>query len=923
MNASGRRCVAVLFFVLALLTLCFLIRPIAPAFAEGTGHVTGTITDIRTGKPLPYANIVVLGTGYGAMSLGNGQYTISNLPVGTFNLMADYIGYEPETITGVQVDADRTTVVDFQLLQSVVGKADTVYVTAEEFKIDTKISHMEQKFKTDEMVKDFPIENIIEAIGLQSGVISTAGGVHVRGGRPDEIKYLIDGIEIGDPLTYGTTSYADLAISDTELLSGGFEAEYGNAQSGIVNITTKEGGAEFSGDIRFHTDDYGDRFKTYNNYDRLQLGFGGPTPVDGLTYYLNYQGTYQDTYLKTSEKRARRRILDFISIGDRRRNEMNLQMKLAYRMSADRKLTFETLRTYTKADQYFHMWSREGYVRVTRQTFLDASGDVTETRWNYGRWALYPEDSATSEQEFPDGSRILTTSWDEYYNAAEHFPSDEGEFSQYKLAWTHTLGAKTFYDLRVSRQSFYNESKVAGKEPWEYEIRYPDYWNGNFEEGRFFATHGDYPHWEERSSAVWNLKGDLTSRLLDKHTFKMGFESKYNDLSLLSIDFPLSWRETGPGAFRSEYRNFNPEGSFYVQDRWEHEGMVLNLGVRYDIFSPGLQIDASELTSRYKDEVSPRLGVAYPISERDVMSFHYGRFFQIPARMYVFENRGRQDPVGIRGNPDLEPETNVSYQMGLQHQFTRNLFATCSIWFKDIFGLISSRTEPDPETGLPISRYVNRDYASARGLDLKMSKRFADRWSAEINYSYQLLAGIAGDPEQGQQYEADFLYFPIAEQPLPWDQRHTLNAQMRLRDPGNWGVSLIWLYGSGFPYTPVYPDMRRMDPEQVNSERLPSTSDLRMQADKYFKIWGQSVTFFVEARNLLDSKNIVLLEPLNGPTPYLDNRPYTMYYTMTGIAGGAYRDDLNGDGRDEFVPVNDPRVFGEGRLIRMGLGITF
>jgi hypothetical protein len=96
-----------------------------------------------------------------------------------------------------------------------------------------------------------------------------------------------------------------------------------------------------------------------------------------------------------------------------------------------------------------------------------------------------------------------------------------------------------------------------------------------------------------------------------------------------------------------------------------------------------------------------------------------------------------------------------------------------------------------------------------------------------------------------------------------------------------------------------------------------------MQADKYFRIWGQNVTFFVEARNLLDAKNIRLLEPSNYPNPYIDNQPYTLYYTATGIAGGAYRDDLDGDGLDEFVPVNDPRVFDEGRLIRVGLGITF
>jgi outer membrane receptor for ferrienterochelin and colicin len=922
MNASAGRCVVASFCLFTLL----LALP-ATSLAQGVGHVTGSVVDKETGKPLPFANVVVLGTRYGAMSLQSGNYTISNLPVGTYNVMATYIGYESNTVTGVQVDKDRTTVINFSLKMAIVGRADTIFVVGEQEVIDVKRSDTRQEVDTDDVIKSLPVDNIIEAVGLQAGMVSRAGELHLRGGRAGETKFLIDGIEIEDPLFGGTTSFADLAISDTELLSGGFDAEFGNAQSGIVNMTTKEGGDKFSGDIRFHTDDYGDEFKTYNNYDQIQIGFGGPTPVKGLTYYFNYQGTYQDTYLKTVERRSRNRFLDLISLGDRQRNELNFQMKLAYRLSADQKLTFETLRTSSKFDNYFHMWSREGYVRREKRWIFNYDENderyVEEIRYNYGRWNNFAEDPVTVGVVAGGDSLSRSYFWDEYYNGPEHFPNNTREYSQYKVAWTHTLGAKTFYDIRASRQGFTNTSKVQGKDPWEYEIEYPDYWRGNFDEGRYFVTHGDYPSWDERSSAIWNVKGDLTSQILRGHTFKTGFEAKYNDLSNLSIDFPLNWRDTGPGAFRSEYRNFNPEGAFYVQDRWEHEGMVLNLGARYDIFSPGQQIDASELTSRYKDEVSPRLGVAYPISERDVMSFHYGRFFQIPARRFVFENRGRQDPVNVRGNADLEPETNVSYQMGVQHQFTRNLYMTFSVWFKDIFGLISVRPESDPETNLTINRYVNNDYASARGIDLKLSKRFSDHWSAEINYSYQLATGIASDPEQGQQYEADFLYFPIAEQPLSWDQRHTFNTQLRLRDPGNWGVSMLWLYGSGYPYTPVYPDQKRVDPEDVNSERLPSTSDLRVQADKYFRIWGQNVTFFVEARNLLDARNISLLEPGNNPNPYIDAQPYTLYYTVSGVAGGAYRDDLDGDGLDEFVPVNDPRVFDEGRLIRVGMGITF
>src|SRR5207247_2438047 len=107
-----------------------------------------------------------------------------------------------------------------------------------------------------------------------------------------------------------------------------------------------------------------------------------------------------------------------------------------------------------------------------------------------------------------------------------------------------------------------------------------------------------------------------------------------------------------------------------LQDRWEFEGLVLNAGLRYDLYTPGDQISSQDLPSgrRFKRQLSPRLGVAYPISDRDVLSFHYGWTFQTPSRGQIFENRGLSATVDVRGNPDLEPETNVSYQAAMQHQ---------------------------------------------------------------------------------------------------------------------------------------------------------------------------------------------------------------------------------------------------------------
>jgi len=140
------------------------------------------------------------------------------------------------------------------------------------------------------------------------------------------------------------------------------------------------------------------------------------------------------------------------------------------------------------------------------------------------------------------------------------------------------------------------------------------------------------------------------------------------------------------------------------------------------------------------------------------------------------------------------------------------------------------------------------------------------------------------------------------------------------------GFRLLWSYGSGFPFTPTFQNDRRPDPQLTNSRRLPPVSALSIVGDKFFKVWGQNMTLFVDARNLLDAQNISTLAVNTFPNPNIDRdnqSDYLKYYTETGRAGGAYLQDVNGDGRLDWVPVNDPRVFAEGRAVRMGASVTF
>ncbi len=884
-------------------------RPAAPA-ASG-GRITGKVTE-RGKDPVPYANVIILGTKQGSMTDENGVFTVTGVPVGATQVQVQSVAHG-KLVKTVQVNAGQTVTVNFDFAEGakVVKTIGEIQVTAEK-KIDTKSSTTKQSISA-EKLRDIPVDNLKEAVGVKAGIVSQAGELHFRGGRADEVKFQFDGVEVSDPLFGRGANIASLAVAGTDVLLGGFDAEYGGALSGVVSVSTKEGTDRFSGEVRWDTDRYGDPTKTFDNYDRFTFGFGGPTPIKDLTYFATYEGTFQDTYLKSQMSHPRRTLLDFIQLGNRQNNQINTNFKLAWRLNPRNKVTFETINNRTVNTPYVHMWSREGFVQVTYDT-VRTDGLVTGYTPKYGTWSATRVDSTYQA-----------------VNMADHVPTLDDRFNQETAVWTSQLSEKEVWSTRASMVNFHTTNSVGSKEPWEYWIQSPFYWNGNVQTGTennpYFATHGDYPTWSRSDQTSWTLKSDFTTRRWKQHTLKTGLETKYNRVQNLLLGRPNDETNGLPGGSRSDYVNYNPEGGVYLQDRWEFEGLVLNVGARYDVFTPGDQIADLDLRSgkRYKDQFSPRLGIAYPISDKDVLSFHYGWTYETPQRNYVFQNRSVSSSVAIRGNPDLEPETNIAYQAGVQHLFSKDISGQFSVFFKDLYGLISTRQERD-EFGNLVNVYYNADYASTRGFEATLEKSFSHKFSAEVNYTYSLATGVASNPNEALQFfNGGRLYLPISEQALDWDQRHTLSIQSTVRDPGKWGFRTLWIYGSGLPFTPTFRNDRRPDPKYKNSRRLPSAARLTIDGDKYYKVWGQNVQLFFDARNVLDAKNISSPSTNEGVNPFLNTAgdDYLIYYTETGRVGGAYLQDTNGDGILDWVAVHDPRVLDEGRNVRLGVSVTF
>lgn len=868
--------------------------------AEQTGGIQGRVTT-PAGRPLAYASVLILRTSWGAMTLDDGTYRIEFVPPGSYSVQASMMGCEDVTRDSVRVVAGRVTNLSFQLAETVLDIGiPEVEVTASRRLIRDKASSTIHEVRAEDLAS-LPVDEFAEAINLKAGVVARGGQLHFRGGRSGEVLYQIDGVPVRDPLRGGSVALATLAVAESEVMLGGLDAQYGNAQSGVVNYRTKEGGERFSGELRYITDDYGAPSETYDNFDRIFLGGGGPTPIPRFTYYVSFEGTWMDNFPPTQERRDRRTLLNVISVGERKSNILKFQGKLAYRSGSNFKISWEAIANRSKSDSYYHMWSRDGWV----QTFLDTvqTGEVV---LRHGRW-----------------SPVCVDSTYVYYNAAEHTPDRLNTFFQQKIVFSHSLTKNAFYSVKLSQQHFYTDTRVQGKKEWEYEgERERDFWfnYADAETSPFFVVSGDYPLLSTRDTRVHGGMFDFT-HCRRAHTFQTGVEIRYNDMRYFEVTRPFQENEQGQiGGQRTRYHYYNPEGSFYIQDRWEHEGMVINGGVRYDLFDLGDQVFLAETREPTKAQWSPRIGIAYPISDRDVFSFHYGRFYQIPDRSYIFDDRDVWDS-GVRGNPDLTNETTVSYQAGIQHLFSDILVGQMSVYYKDMFGLITTERFQDYSSTSPVLIWVNRDYASAKGVELTLLRRFSNYLRYELSYTYGRSTGTASDPDAA--VARSFLYLPTSEQPLDWDVRHSVSTMFYIADPGSWGVNLVWNYSTGFPFTPYGLETRRVDPEFENSRRLPSTAVLDVQAEKYYDLWSWKLKIFLQGRNVLDAKNITNLAPFNWPPPP-SRSDYIVYYTETGKAGGAYlAQGLDGDEGEGYVPLHDPRVFASPRAIRVGIGIQF
>ena len=901
------------------LTLFFLSLLFTSSLMAST-TIRGRVIDKETKEPLLGVNVIVEGTYKGAATDTNGEFEIVGLSPGDFNIKATIMGYTPQLQTGIRVKYNQVTELEFALESTVLAIGQSLEVIGEKPLFEADVTASQQQLSAKE-IQQKAVENIEDIVGQQLGVVVQDNKIHIRGGRADESMYIIDGQSIRDPLTgYSNTLFVNASsIQDLKVVTGGFNAEYGQAMSGIIDIQTKEGADKYSGGFQYKTDQLFE--KSGFNTDIFQVDLSGPEPFTekvlpamGLdlpgkvSFFLSAYGNVSDTYLPHASKLyPAKSSYDVFAM--REENDWHALAKLTWYVAPGKKLSISHDRSLNINQGYF--------------------------------------------ESFVSGQRSYPYEYEKMLNNYNTFTK---ETFLTTIHWVHTLSPRTFYELSLSQFYTSLHSAVQNKHWTDYNeeldlfpiIYIPDT-NGNIQTrfGDGFWDTGDAENWYDYFSDNYTLKGILTSQPNDKHSVKSGVEFRYTEMQVVDINAPW-YGESGLGRNHDYFRVYPNDGAFYIQDRITYSGMIVNLGLRYDYWFPGEYVDdaikdtetviiTDAAREKYLDEtfelfgmrgkghLSPRLGISHPVTDNDMLYLHYGHFSQKPKGQYVYAKLKSTSEATYQlfGNPNLNPTTTVAYEIGIKHRFSANQTIEVKAYYKDMFDYPTSTTikKYSPRYGnIDFLMYVNMDYARSRGMEVRFRRRYSKYLSGNVDFTYAVATGKSSTPNTNLLVEAGKVSEkPLGESWLSWDRPYRFSTDIYfdmpqntnfylfgVKMPENWGLTFRWEFESGKRYRKIIDVENNIyEKDQYASISDPWTRlDIKFYKD--FTWFNMNYSFFVEAENVLNTKVPKIINPVTG-------RPYE----PGDIIPVTWHDE------SDDLPPDNPARFNWPRQIKAGLGFRF
>jgi outer membrane receptor protein involved in Fe transport len=804
------------------------------------GKITGIISQKVNGDPAVGVNIILIDSYLGAATDANGRFIILNIPPGTYSLRADAIGFTPVVVQNVRVTTEQTTEISLQLEESVV-EGQEVTVIAERPLVQKDLT-ASQRVTTAKEIQDMPVESFLGVLSTHAGVNKSAGGaLHVRGGRSNEIGYYIGGVSVSNP--FFTNSLAvgvsNKALEEMKLVSGAFNAEYGNAMSGVVNVKIKDGGKNYDGSLSYYSGDYSsganDIFPNISDQSlsansTLDAFMSGPVlPMlgDKLTFNISLRRSQSEGYLYGVREHQPSDFAYFPPSGDwyiqlsgdssyvpmNPSESSNFLSKITLRVSPRLKISTQSILSSSQSKSYSHVY-----------------------KYN------------------PDG---VSTGYSGNNNHA--------------IQINHSLSPKSFYEANVFISDTDYKNYLYADTLDERYVN-TDYINTEPTSATFLFGGTQMGHTYRVSSSVGG-KFDFTTQVNENHELKAGLSFRSDNLKERNLQVLYNQNYYEPTVLpenKSPYHIYYDKDalqySAYIQDKMEYKSMIMNLGIRYDAFVPNdstianlLYPELDQKAAEDKTMISPRVGVSLPITDKGIFHFSYGHFYQMPTLRNLY--RESYFGAGLAptvGNPDLKPEKTILYEFGFQQQFGSMIGMDINLFYKDIRELLALQNirYNSPNFGPSnYSIYLNKDYGNARGLTLSLTKRYdpVSKSSLWLDYTYQ--------KTEGNSVNSGAFYFSalsgIEEEklivPLSWDQSHLLNATVIIGDPSGTTLGIIGKIATGWPYTPSIPNANFVP--KPNSGRKPVQKNVDAKLETRIKVGSYRVALFARVYNIFDIRN--------------------------------------------------------------------
>jgi outer membrane receptor protein involved in Fe transport len=916
-------------------------------FGAEYGRITGRVVDAETGAPLVGADVMVEGTDLGAATDESGEYVVLYVPAGTYRVISSYISYDPLSFANVVVNAELTTVLNFRLPPTVI-EVKGVTAVAEREAIVRDAVHTRRAVTSTEMDR-LPITTINQVIALQAGVVLSKRGTHLRGGRNGEISYFVDGIVAKDPVNNLQSSIINpSAVEEVSVVSGGFDAEYGDALSGVVNIVTREGGSKIAGSVNYLTDEMFGGWQDQINYgyNLYEFSLGGPVPVTNrLRYFFSGELMMTDAQHQEGLFKLPSPRMDY-----------RAQTRLSYNLpSAKGKLTFTG---FTERRQWV-VWSQ---ITGTGQYDLKYFDQKPMNRIK--TWMLSSTFNYMLTPQTLTSFKVGMTHYNRFFGNRD-YDYEEANNNQWYEDY-RCYGENLFpllYEVSKDGYTVVNGDTITIRDVLIDSVMqyHEEYFNRDAQALRhnpygvegFFYTYGDF-----RNYSLWN-NNDIQARLDVSHAvgkvheFKTGFDLTRYDMQYFQNNLP--WVAN---PFWDYYDRSPWKISGYIQDKMDFEGLVARIGLRFDYFdakattyqNPEDYLNQNLVTSDPTYQISPRLGFSLPVTDRMKLRFNYGQYFQLPALNNVYTStdtsvvrllisRGN----AILGNVLIEPEKTVLYELGIENQFSEDVVFGFTAYFKDIFDLNQVREV----VAIPYSyyQYQNVDYGNVKGFEINLQKRMTNMWAMGISYTLQFAKGTAASAVEW--YQDHYFYniaVPVIDYWLDFDERNILNANLDFEMPGdffliplqNFNNSFVFSYHSGTPYTPR--DLRGNRLGDENSARIPGFYNVDWNFSRSFKLGPTNLVVRGMLLNLFNSDQIIEVHETTGEAfDHGDPEPSLDQFGYTSMASSRYspQSDFNHDGlvdpreaKESYIDCQkdywaDARNYYPGFRARFGVGFMF